>query len=115
MSAIEISTLTMSLNGRLFFDSSDLAEVAFEEAREILVQEDPDFVDAVLNRFLSHVMVRDNVIDVDLTVTGPEHFWFGLESVAESLTLRASDGHLLGRSEHFAPDVERFIAGGEVE
>jgi hypothetical protein len=105
----------MSLRGRLVYDSSEIANVAFEEARAMLVQEDPEFVAATRDAFHDHVLVRENVIEVDVAVDGPEHFWFGLESIAESLTLRASDGHLEGRSEYFAPSVERFLAGGEVQ
>jgi len=104
----------MALRGRLFYDTPAIAQIAREEARELLMEEDPEFRDAVIGLFFDAFVQRDTVIDVGFTIRGPEHFWFGIESLAEALTLRASDGHLEGRNERFEPDVERFVAGGAV-
>lgn len=104
----------MTLTGRLFFDSPAIAQFAREEARELLMEEDPRFRKAVAGHFFESFVVNDNVIDVALRLRGPEHFWFGVESLAEALSLRASDGHLEGRTDRFGADVEQFVAGGEI-
>lgn len=105
---------SMSLHGRLYFDTPAIAQIAREEVRELLMEEDPEFRDALLPQFFEGFVQRDTVVDVGISLRGPEHFWFGIESLAEALTLRASDGHLEGYNERFEPDVERFLPGGKV-